>query len=173
VTARWIDPAARTGPLQPFGREGESSTLELLERAVDEAGQRLVAAPAQARIQSNLATDLAQLLAPLRERAERAQLQASQRLSERGAAEAKALLETLQAQRNRVLEQSKVPMQSELDFAPEEKSQLDADRRYWSRWLVQVEQDLVQEPERIRSFYRVQTHRVEPLGIAYLWPVTG
>ena len=174
VTARWIDPAARTGALQPFGRDGENSTLELLERAVDEAGQRPIAPPVQQRIQDNLATDLTQLLVYLRERADRAQLQASQRLTERGESEAQALVKTLEAQRKRVLEKSKAQVQRDLfDFSPDEKSQLDSDRRYWERWLVQVEQDLVIEPDRIRSFYGVQTHRVEPLGIAYLWPVTG
>ena len=33
--------------------------------------------------------------------------------------------------------------------------------------------ELVTEPERIRSVYEVRAQRIEPVGIAYLWPVTG
>ncbi len=174
VTARWSDSATRTGALQPFGRDGETSTLELLERAVDEAGRRSIAAPVQQRIQNTLSLDLAQLLPHLQQRAETAQADAAQLLNQRGEQEGQALVKTLEAQRKRVIEQSKVQVQLNLfEFSEVEKGQLDADRRYWERWLIQADEDLQLEPERIRGFYRVQTHRIEPLGIAYLWPVTG
>ena len=174
VTARWIDPATRGAALQPFGRDGEATTLELLERAVDEAGTRQISAPVQQRFQSTLAADIEQLLPHLQQRAELAQTQATQLLNARGEQEGNALVKTLEAQRKRVIEQSKVQIQLNLfDYSDAEKGQLDSDRRYWERWLIQAEDDLKLEPERIRGFYHVHAHRVEPLGIAYLWPVTG
>jgi hypothetical protein len=39
--------------------------------------------------------------------------------------------------------------------------------------LEQIEQELVGEPERIEAVYRVKARRVEPVGLVYLWPVTG
>jgi hypothetical protein len=29
------------------------------------------------------------------------------------------------------------------------------------------------EPDRIASIYEVQAKRIEPVGLVYLWPVTG
>ena len=48
-----------------------------------------------------------------------------------------------------------------------------ADRRHWERWLANVDGDLEREPKRIAEFYRTQSYRLEPVGLAYLWPVTG
>ena len=60
----------------------------------------------------------------------------------------------------------------ELDDAAERK-QLEANRRYWRRWLENVGDDLKREPARIRDSYRVTSYRIEPVGLAYLWPATG
>ena len=48
-----------------------------------------------------------------------------------------------------------------------------ADRRHWQSWLANVDADLVKEPQRVADFYRVKSFRLEPVGLAYLWPVTG
>ena len=36
--------------------------------------------------------------------------------------------------------------------------------------LANVDGDLEREPVRIRDFYTVKSHRIEPLGLVYLWP---
>jgi hypothetical protein len=54
-----------------------------------------------------------------------------------------------------------------------EKRQLESNRRYWDKWLANVEGDLTNEPDRVRKFYEVASFRIEPVGLAYLWPVTG
>ena len=36
-----------------------------------------------------------------------------------------------------------------------------------------VDGDLAREPARIRDFYTVKSHRIEPVGLVYLWPVGG
>ena len=46
-------------------------------------------------------------------------------------------------------------------------------RCFWQRFLDRVDDDIVREPERIVDFYRVASSRLEPIGIAYLWPVTN
>jgi len=59
-----------------------------------------------------------------------------------------------------------------LGFSDDERRQLCADRRHWQRWLTKVG-DLAREPQRIADFYRTRSYRLEPGGLAYLWPVTG
>jgi hypothetical protein len=60
-----------------------------------------------------------------------------------------------------------------LGFSDDEKRQVESNRRYWQRWLRNVESDLQTEPDRVRSFYKINSFRLEPIGLAYLWPVTG
>ena len=45
--------------------------------------------------------------------------------------------------------------------------------RGWRRRLEQFDKDLEEEPTRVREFYEVQATRVEPVGLAYLWPETN
>lgn len=54
-----------------------------------------------------------------------------------------------------------------------EDRQKKADAAYWKKWIGNVEGDLSREPERIRAFYEMKSHRLEPVGIAYLWPVSN
>ena len=63
--------------------------------------------------------------------------------------------------------------QLELEFNDDEKRQRDLERRAWKRFLERVDADIAAEPGRILDFYAVAAHRIEPVGIAYLWPVTG
>jgi hypothetical protein len=51
--------------------------------------------------------------------------------------------------------------------------QLPADQRYWERRIEQLKQELETEPARIRKSYEVRATRFEPVGLVYLWPVTG
>ena len=48
-----------------------------------------------------------------------------------------------------------------------------SDRRHWSTRLQRLETELREEPQRVRESYDVRAHRLEPVGIVYLWPVTG
>jgi len=51
--------------------------------------------------------------------------------------------------------------------------QLEANRRHWQTRLAAIETELATEPERIRALYRIKARRVDPIGLVYLWPVTG
>jgi predicted nucleic acid-binding Zn-ribbon protein len=62
-----------------------------------------------------------------------------------------------------------------LDFGElqEELRQLESNRRYWDKRLAALETELRTEPDRIRELYDVKATRIEPIGLVYLWPVTG
>jgi superfamily II DNA or RNA helicase len=176
VTARWIAPADRKHPLTPYGRDAEAKTISLLQESLKPgASTRPLSPEVLQRLQAAMARDIVELLPQLTIRGEAAQAGAEKLLAERGRIESEAMRKTLDDQRRRVLtkyeatgdEQSVLP-----GFSDDERRQLSADRRHWQRWLANVEGDLAREPQRIADFYQTRSFRLEPVGLAYLWPVT-
>ena len=43
----------------------------------------------------------------------------------------------------------------------------------WKGAELEIEREIQEEPDRIRQRYAVQTVRLEPVGIVYLWPEMG
>lgn len=176
VTARWLDPADRKQPLAPYGRDAEARTMSLLQESLKPgATGQTVPAAAQQRLQASLAQDIRDLLPHLEQRGLAARQEAEAQLSERGAAESESLRKILEDQRRRVLAKYNAAEADQmlLGFSDDEKRQLSADRRHWERWLANVDGDLEREPKRIAEFYQTKSYRLEPVGLAYLWPVTG
>ena len=50
---------------------------------------------------------------------------------------------------------------------------MEANRRHWAKRLDAIDRELEMEPGRIRDLYEIQAQRIEPIGLAYLWPITG
>jgi SNF2 family DNA or RNA helicase len=173
VTARWIDPQRRKGPLSPYGREAEGNTLQLLEQSLARPGQ-----PANEVVLRTLQAagphDVADLLPYLEKRGSELAEGAVRRLRERGEKEAQAMRAILEDQRKRIAGTVEKHRETQLTlFNSEELRQLDADRRHWGRRLADLERELTTEPARIRGVYVVKAQRVEPVGLVYLWPVTN
>ena len=174
VTARWSDAANRRGPLTPYGREAESKTLDLLEDALSPNTGRRLADTVATRLQASIAKDIADLLPHLETRGQEGKLEAEKLLAKRGHDEATEMRRILEEQRERVRKElGRDADQLMLGFNDSERRQLDSNRRYWQRWLENVDGDLRREPQRILDFYNVSSFRIEPVGLAYLWPVTG
>jgi superfamily II DNA or RNA helicase len=172
VTARWVDPEARRGGLAAFARDGEQRSLDVLRHTLSHGGAPPPAAVI-ARLQRSVALDIEQLRPALEERAQEVIDRAREALRSRGEREASELAEQLTDQRKRVAEQLDAYDRQSIQvtlFSTEERAQLDAHARVWRERLGQFEQDLTREPERIRSFYEVRAARIEPVGLAYLWP---
>ncbi len=55
----------------------------------------------------------------------------------------------------------------------DERREREADRRHWQGRLIRLEKEIGEEPARIRASYDVTAHRLEPVGLVYLWPATG
>ena len=178
ITTRWVEPSLRKGPLQPYGREAEAKTLDLLERSLAENGGRLPGDAIQQKLLASSARDVAELLPQLEPRAGEWAAAAIEKLRARGEREAADLRETLERQRQRVRDElARVEDQSweqlTLGFDEDAKRQLEADVRAWKLRLQQFDRDLAEEPDRIRAFYEVKATRIEPVGLVYLWPETG
>jgi hypothetical protein len=105
---------------------------------------------------------------------------AEKKLKERGEAEAKAMREILETQRKHIAStverQEKMDArQLRLEFGDDENElwQLEANKRHWAKRLEMIAGELKSEPDRIRELYDVKARRIEPVGVVYLWPVTG
>jgi hypothetical protein len=179
ITARWTDPRLRKGTLAPYGRDAESRTLELLDTSLLPKGERAVTTTIQKQLQANSPRDIQELLPHLETRAREYAKDAERKLGERAEAEAKAMRQILQDQQKQ-LEKTAAehekddPQQLKLKYPDDdERRQLEANKRYWTKRLLSLEQELETEPDRIRDLYQVKATRIEPVGLVYLWPVTG
>ena len=174
ITARWIEPSRRRSELTPYGRTTEQATLTSLQTALDEAGQHNVPEQIQARVAASAQSDITDLLPHLQSRSEKLLEGAVALLSERAAAESHSMIELLEGQRSRIAEaMSSDGVQLTLGFDQNEVRQYEADRRAWTRRLEEIKHELETEPRRIAESYTVQAHRIDPLGVVYLWPRTG
>jgi superfamily II DNA or RNA helicase len=174
VTARWTDPAERKTPLTPYGRDAEARTISILQESLKPAASaRAVPTPAMERLQTSMAHDIRELLPHLEQRGKAAREDAERMLTARGQAESESLKKILEDQRRRVLAKYTATETEQLllGFSDEEKRQISADRRHWERWLANVDGDIVREPKRIADFYQTKSFRLEPVGLAYLWPI--
>ena len=177
LAARWIEPGRRSGPLRAYAREAETRTLDLLEQSLTARLDWVPPDVIRGRLLAAAPRDVEELLPRLEPRAEELAALATRRLGERGEREASGLDETLRRQRERIVEELDRHQgqykQITLKFDEEERRQLQSNMRYWRMRLDQFDRDLEQEPRRIRAFYEVQTRRVEPVGLVYLWPETN
>jgi len=174
VTARWTELATRRGSLTPYASEAETKTLELLEGGLRPGSHPNVPDLVAKRLQSSFARDIEELLPHLERRGNEAKADAETKLAKRGMDEAESIRRVLEDQRRRVLNELGRYDQTQLLLSLDlEKRQLESNRRYWDKWLANVEGDLQREPERVRKFYKASSFRIEPVGLAYLWPVTG
>jgi hypothetical protein len=158
-------------PLKPLGERGEETTLEELEDAIRDA--KSVPESVTARVTLLAKQDVADLRPELERRAVAQIDRIKKDLIDRGEVEAASLQRLLQVQRDRIAKASRSsnPDQFEL-FNEEERKQHEADRRHWANRLQHLQQELRDEPHRVRRTYEVRAHRLEPTGLVYLWPAS-
>ena len=177
ITARWTDPDIRKGDLVPYARDAETRTMALLDKSLITGTGNGIAKGILARLQASAPSDVQQLLPHLQKRGEEYAADALKKLRERGDAEAKAMREILQTQKKHIADtvakHDKPDAQLKLGFAEDELHQLNDNRKYWAKRLISLEKELLTEPARIRDLYEVKATRIEPVGLVYLWPVTG
>lgn len=177
VAAEWREPELRAGgTLRPLDAAAESKAIAELNTAL--VTPRLQVSdddPLQAKLKAGVTKDITDLLRPLEAKSQQCQEAAEQALKKRGQREANSMRELLKRQRDRIAEQYHEQdlevVQLELNL--KEFRQMETDRRYWERRLDQLETEIETEPKRIRQMYAVKASRVEPIGVAYLWPVSS
>jgi SNF2 family DNA or RNA helicase len=177
VTARWTDPTTRKEPLKPYAEDSQEKTLILLEESLVDPRLHDVQDQVKHNLANSAERDVKELLGFLERRSEDLAARAMEKLTARGEREAQDLSQIIQAQRKRISEAIKkyeTDTQLVLSFKePMEVSQLEADHRHWEKRLKASEEELRREPARIRESYVVKARRIEPVGLVYLWPISG
>ena len=180
VTARWSDPVVRKSPLAPYAKDAETKTLSLLDDSLLKVGGIKLTPEVIAQVQQAAAGDIQDLLPHLETRGAEYAIDAEQKLAARGAAEAQAMREILETQKKHIADKLKSiskldPKQLVLNFGDDEHDlqQLESEKRFWAKRLEEIPKELATEPARIEGLYSVKARRVEPVGLVYLWPVTG
>ena len=174
VTAIWTEADRDRRALRPLGERGQETTLDQLEDALHDA--RAPSANVIARIHALARQDAAALEPELLRRATLRLADVTKNLAARGEAEARSLADLLRGQRDRIAKAAALPDEGQLSLpgiAEDERRQRERDRRHWTSRVQELERELETEPERVRSGYMVRAHRLEPVGLLYLWPVTG
>jgi SNF2 family DNA or RNA helicase len=203
VAAEWHPGADRQEALRPLESSSPAATWSLLQEALAEAETGSLPALDTSRFQAIAEQHVEALLPQLKQQSEAALEAATALLRQRGSTEADHLKEVLRSQRQRIHatlrqrtrelakldrqaaaaeptalipgleEQIDVPALDLAKLSSQERKQLAADQRHWTRRLETIEAELGSEPKRIQESYRVVTHRLEPAGLVYLWPISG
>jgi ERCC4-related helicase len=178
ITARWIDPESRKESLKPYADDTEQRTLDLLEEAFVGSRHNHVPAAIQQKLSQSAEQDVAELLPLLKERSLRAAQKAAELLAARGEKDSRDMIAIIESQRMRIQGTMKNydDRQKRFEFDGEDeldRRQRDADRKYWDHRLVKIEHEIVAEPIRIQQSYQVKATRIEPVGLVYLWPISG
>ncbi len=179
VAAEWHAPESKQGRgrrLKPLADNEKEDVLRLVETSLSTPRLREAGKSVRDRFQAGAQSDVDELHERLVKRAETVIGQAKKKLAERGAKEAKELRELLSGLKARIEQQQKRVEDDQLAFAfsdADERKQLDADRKSWTRRLAELEKELTTEPDRVRRGYEVRAQRIEPVGVVYLWPASG
>ncbi|MFO0675726.1 MAG: DISARM system SNF2-like helicase DrmD [Polyangiaceae bacterium] len=183
--AYWVEGDDRTR-LEPFAtQEADQKALESLLSVLDRPEHPKVPKHIVDLVMKTATADEAALWDKLRDRAHMRIIFAEERLRMRSVAESTEMDRILKAQKANIEKElakrgkgagAKEAMQLALPWLPEEKSQkeqYDADSKVLEKRLVTLEDELRDEPSRIKELYDVKHHRLERVGLVYLWPTTS
>ena len=175
VAAPWFDGGGETH-LKPFSGKDDRKVIDQLEQLLA-ASPKLdgITETVRARLQAGAASDFTALFAHIKSEADALAHDAAQALTARGSEEGEALRQILTRQKKKILEVLDGQQMDLFGSAPApatEKEQREQDKKHMQRRLAAIDDELVKEPALIEDIYRVVLHRLEPVGLVYLWPET-
>ncbi len=179
ISARWLDPVSRKTALTPYSREAETKTLQLLDEAIESQTGGSPDPVVQQKLQASALRDIEELRPHLEARGLAYLADAEKQLKLRADAESKAMHKILTDQRTHLVKKlaaddpKELQLKLALEGSPLERRQREAEEHHWQRRLDQIDEELVAEPERIQEIYAVKAHRIEPVGLVYLWPLSN
>jgi hypothetical protein len=178
VAAEWIEPDQRgRSKLRPLSIGEQEKVLEELEKCLGDPSLRQVSSHQLTQFQTYAAQDVEELRSHLEKRSLSLKEGAIRHLTQRGTQEAKAMVELLQSQKQRI--EKELPdkqqeiKQLTLEFSDSERRQLKLDVQFMEDRLNKIDREIHTEPQRIRDAYEVKADRIEPVGLVYLWPLSN
>ena len=176
ISARWKESTKDRTPLTPYSREAETKTLQLLDEAIEATNAAMPDPVVQQKLQDCALRDIEELRPHLEARGAAYLADAERQLRARADAESKAMYRILTDQKAHLLKKLAADDPKELQLRLSlqgnslERRQREAEEHHWQRRLDKIDAELVAEPARIREIYEVKAHRIEPVGLVYLWP---
>ncbi len=181
VAAYWADgdDASRLKPFETA--DAEDRALESLDAVLGRENQAHVAEHIVDKLMQSATKDEDTLWETLQSKARKRVIWAEEKLRVRGTSEAEEMQRILLAQKKLIEKTIKErqpanPNQIEFGWAKgeeEQKAQHEADTRHMVKRSTEIEKELDSEPRRIREQYEVKHHRLERVGLVYLWPATS
>lgn len=169
VSARWLE---GRGELSPFAEEADRKALDQLESLLARSPELTVSDAVRDRLRKVAPNDFATLWSHVKAEADARRHDALQKLTARGAREAEQLRQILERQREaigqRITDKTQLNLFSDTD--KRERKQYDDDLKHMERRLREMAAELDREPALVEKSYEVILHRLEPVGLVYLWP---
>ncbi|WP_425336541.1 DISARM system SNF2-like helicase DrmD [Synechococcus elongatus] len=169
------DPArpAVSAQQQDYLRAASAADIAEL-RPVLEAQAETARVEATALLTERGRSEATALRSVLREQERRIQATLKQRSRELDKLQEKANLQTASGLIPGLVEQLPELQALQLHkLGKQEEKQLLSDQKHWQRRLEAIAQEREDGPAQIQRSYQVKTHRIEPVGLIYLWPITG
>lgn len=176
VAAYWSegDDASRLKPFETS--DAEDRALESLDSVLGRENQAVLGEHIVDKLMFSAGRDEDALWETLKTKARKRILWAEEKLRQRGKTEAEEMQRILLVQKQLIgktlVERKQLTFDWTKDEA-EQKLQHDADTRHIEKRAVEIEKELEKEPVRIREQYEVKHHRIERVGLVYLWPATS
>jgi NH3-dependent NAD+ synthetase len=164
--------------LQPLKELKKQQTIALLESSLADPNLQNVPPSLVQLLQQQADEDIKQLIPHLESTGQILAAKAEKQLTARGEKEAGEMKKILEQQQQRIRQQQEITEEKSVqlsipNLAVEEERQIEADRRHWEKRLEELAEEIKTEPERIQATYSVKAKRLEPVGLVYLWPVSG
>jgi ERCC4-related helicase len=156
--------------------KAEEKALEALFGVLARDNQAPVPERLTRTLMEAAAQDEDALWSTLQTRAEKRIEWARDQLSRRAKKEGDEMIAILEAQRGSIDKELKRRTQTAFQFHEDERTQrkqFELDTRHIESRRGAIEHDIEEEPERIRQLYEVKHHRLERVGLVYLWPERG
>lgn len=168
-----VEAAASGQPLEPLDEAAEGRLVDRLWRLFEAPPGEPLPEAVKQRLRAAAVPTFAALWPFLQEEADSFAHRAGDRLEARGRKEAADLRQLLVEQRRSL--EKEVARQLTFEFTEaerEQRRQWENDRAYMADRLERIDTEIEAEPQELEALYRVALRRLEPVGLAFLWPTT-
>lgn len=182
LSAEWIHPEIRKNKKLKIESESEYlKSKDSLFKAISKK-KHSIEKKVKEQLHSNIVQDIDDLKSALIKRSEKAIEQAKELLEKRAVIEAEQIKKIVENQiksvqrfqegtNKNVSLEGPYQLEMEIDIQdPNEKGQLEANKKHWAKRLESLNTELISEPQKVKDSYVIKASRFEPVGIVYLWP---
>lgn len=175
ISAEWTTKDRSKG-IRVFKEGGEESSLNYLQKALlQEKFSKIDPKLVKSHIQEDFDDLSVDIIQKLKERV----IEVGVALEKRSLEEASSLKKLLEAQLARINKELDKPDWEQLelfnfeDASPRVKKQIELENQEKRKKARLLEQEIQEEPEKVKAIYEFHAPRVEKLGLVYLWPEGG